>query len=306
MRRFYFLSFFLITVFFFSSLTFLKSEEPKFTGHKLRIAVLNIEPKAAGSDWRVGKGLSEMLTTALVNTGRYIVVERNELDKVLGEQNLATQGRVSPETSTRMGKLLGAQVLISGAITEFTRFSSGGGLLIGPIVLGGKSAKMTIDLRLIDSTTGQIIFAETATGTSSAAGIGGGGRIGDVTVGGIFASNDPMGKAAREALEKIVELVIQKTEPLPWQGSIVKRDAKVVYLNAGSNGNIKVGDEFNVYSKGEPLIDPETGLYLGSEEKLIGRIKITEVRDKYSIGEIRQEYQETGGLIKRADLVRDK
>jgi len=54
------------------------------------------------------------------------------------------------------------------------------------------------------------------------------------------------------------------------------------------------------------LIDPETGLSLGSEEKIVGRIRVTEVKEKYSIAEIVSEYKETAGTIKGGDIIRDK
>ena len=57
---------------------------------------------------------------------------------------------------------------------------------------------------------------------------------------------------------------------------------------SGSGAGINEGDEFDVYRKGEELIDPETGLSLGAEEEKVGTIRVTEVKDKYSIAEIIQ------------------
>jgi hypothetical protein len=62
---------------------------------------------------------------------------------------------------------------------------------------------------------------------------------------------------------------------------------------------VRVGDVFMVYAKGEDLVDPDTGLKLGSDEKMIGSIQITNVQEKFSIGAIRG-----GGAMKRGDLVK--
>jgi len=274
---------------------------PSPAGPKLRIGVLNIEPKAGGSN-KVGDTVREMIITALVNSGKYNVVERGELDAVLKEQDLGTSGRITTESAAKTGKLLGAQVLVAGAITEYTDISSVGGVLLGPILVGGKSAKLTIDLRLIDASTGQILAAQNAEGSSSAALIGGGGTVGTIPVGGVLATNEPMGKAARDAVGKSMDIILAKTADLKWSGRIVKREGKTVYLNAGGNNGIQSGETFTVFSKGEDLIDPETGLSLGAREKANGTITVTEIKEKYPLAAIKSEDEQIP--VKAGDIVR--
>ena len=38
-----------------------------------------------------------------------------------------------------------------------------------------------------------------------------------------------------------------------------------MYIKPGSNAGVKAGDVFQIYSKGEELVDPDTGLSLGSD-----------------------------------------
>src|SRR5487761_2584804 len=66
--------------------------------------------------WRGGVGweLSGMLSNELSSTGDFHVVERQKLQNVLEEQNLAASGRVARGTGARIGKLTGAQYLITG------------------------------------------------------------------------------------------------------------------------------------------------------------------------------------------------
>jgi len=274
---------------------------PALTGPKLRIAVLDIQAKAGGS-YKVGDTIQEMIITALVNSGKYQVVERGELDSVLQEQDLGANGRVTPESAAKVGKMLGAQILIAGAITEYTDISSGGGVLLGPIVVGSKNAKLAIDLRVIDANTGQVLAAEKAEGTSTTAIIGGGGTVGTVPVGGVFGNNEPMGHAARVAVGKALDIILANTSAIKWTGRIIKRNDKEVYLNSGSNNGMTVGASFTVFSKGEDLIDPDTGLSLGSQEQQTGKITVTEIKDKYSIAKIISEDPKL--TIKAGDIVR--
>src|SRR4051812_27138189 len=65
------------------------------------------------------RALTEALTTSLVETSRFVVLERQALAQVQQEQDLGASGRVNKETAAEVGKLMGAQVLITGDITSF-------------------------------------------------------------------------------------------------------------------------------------------------------------------------------------------
>ena len=96
---------------------------------KKRVAVLNfdygtVKTNAAaifGSDQDVGKGISDMLVQKLVTDGKYSVIERNALDKVLGEQNFSNSDRADASTAAKIGRVLGVDAIIIGSITQFGR-----------------------------------------------------------------------------------------------------------------------------------------------------------------------------------------
>jgi predicted ATPase len=96
------------------------AQADRYNGPKARIAVARFENKTADSmNWyspSIGDGMADMLTTALVNSGRYIVLERESLDTVLSEQDLGASGRVREDTAAAIGDRLarlseGAQVV---------------------------------------------------------------------------------------------------------------------------------------------------------------------------------------------------
>jgi Flagellar assembly protein T, C-terminal domain len=82
--------------------------------------------------------------------------------------------------------------------------------------------------------------------------------------------------------------------------AIVKVEGTTAYINAGTNANVKIGDMFQVYSRGEELTDPDTGLKLGSHERLVGLVQIIEVQEQYAIGTI----SNAAGPMKRGDRVK--
>jgi hypothetical protein len=62
--------------------------------------------------------------------------------------------------------------------------------------------------------------------------------------------------------------------------------------------NIRRGFKFYAYSLGEDLVDHDTGLTLGADEKLAGTVEVRNVQDKYSIGQ-----QVSGSALTRGDVL---
>jgi curli biogenesis system outer membrane secretion channel CsgG len=89
-------------------------------GPKARIAVAKFLDKSGkGQAAGIGSGMADMLATSLFQTGRYIVLERQNLQDVLSEQDLGASGRVRPDTAAAIGQVEGAEILVTGNITEF-------------------------------------------------------------------------------------------------------------------------------------------------------------------------------------------
>lgn len=266
-----------------------------YSGPKKRIAVVDFENKVAGvwwndRSWKVGQGMTEMLITALVESGRFIVVERKVLEDVIKEQDLGTEGRIRKETAAKVGEILGAQILVRGAITELEEKKSGKAGAIGykGILLGGGRVRgyIATEIRLIDSTTGQILDSHRSIGESKKGGLIIGVSTGDVTFGGGGFKKTAIGEAVNKAIRDMVNYITAKMEEVPWEGRIVLVKESKVYVNAGANSNIKGGNTFNVYKPGEELIDPETGLSLGREDTKVGKIQVATVKDKFSIATV--------------------
>lgn len=117
----------------------------------------------------VGRALTTMLTNELSARPSLTIVERQKLRAVIEEQNLSASGMVSAATSIQIGKLTGAEYLITGTITAFENqvetktkrgfMGYGGG--VESISHGGYLA---VDLRVIDTTTGEIRYSRTIEG----------------------------------------------------------------------------------------------------------------------------------------------
>jgi hypothetical protein len=85
------------------------------TPEVLSVAVFDFESKDEGSR-DLGAKVSDLLNASLSADPQIITVERAELQKVLGEQELGLSGTVSTETAAKVGHLVGAKVLVTGRV----------------------------------------------------------------------------------------------------------------------------------------------------------------------------------------------
>jgi curli biogenesis system outer membrane secretion channel CsgG len=268
---------------------------------KVRIAVVDFDTSAVHSSWRYGwsynklaRAAADNLTNKLVQAGAFSVIERQQLDKVLAEQNLGTSGRLDPSTAADLGKVLGVQLIVIGSVNEFGIEEKGGSLRsIGKRLFGGggASAKLVtgevgLGARLIDTTTAEILGAWDAEGKHTF----GKGSVGGASLGKSWDSG-LASEVLAEAVEKLagnISSAAAGVEPSDMRGDVEGLIAKVggsqVYINVGSGDGIRVGDRLEVRSQGEEIIDPSTGESLGAMEETIGTIEVVKiVNDRLSV-----------------------
>ncbi|MCM8781068.1 MAG: hypothetical protein NC908_04010 [Candidatus Omnitrophica bacterium] len=197
---------------------------PPYSGPKARIAVADFDVKAAKATFEIGSGLREMLVTALINSNRFSVVERQVLSAVMQEQELSASGAAQPGSGPQRGKIKTADLIITAAVTEFEPQASGGaagiggGGGVGSGILGGllgaalNKAHMALDIRVVDASTSEVLAATRVQGQASD--IAGGfmtGFFGGWALGGGLSAyaNTPMEKAIRICIIEAVRYISQ-------------------------------------------------------------------------------------------------
>ena len=277
---------------------------------KKRVAVFEFEDK---TDHRVrwwtgqsvGRGMADMLVTSLVKSGRYRVIERQEIEHIINEQQLGQSGMVTAQSAATVGQLLGVEIAIIGSVTEFGQQRSDTGGRVKRIGIGVSKTGATVglDIRFINTSTGEILTAENIRRQKSKKGL-------SVSTPKFAFKNKSrfddslVGKATREAIEDIMKLLDDKSAAIPWQAKIITVKDTIVFINAGSEAGVQVGDVFHIYTKGEELIDPDTGISLGSLESKIGMIEVT--NNSLGNGKASQCLIKEGSGFKKGDLVRIK
>ena len=251
------------------------------------IAVARFEQRANFSArGAMGTGMADQLADALVNSNNFVVLERQTLSDVIAEQNLAAGPRMAKSKTAQIGKIVPAQILVKGTVTEFEENSggSGSGFNIGGITFGSNAseAHVAVIIRIIDTTSGQIIASERVEGKAKSGGATFGIQSGIVGFGTSGFKKTPLGKAVQIAIDKAVVRIIAKLNPIPFEGKIIKASGDSIFTNIGKRNGVSQGDTFTVFSPGEQMIDPDTGENLGSDRTEVGQIKITSVKEKFS------------------------
>ncbi|MCX7819267.1 MAG: CsgG/HfaB family protein [Kiritimatiellae bacterium] len=242
--------------------------------------------------WEIGYNLTIMLESALRDTGRFVLVEREQLGDVLLEQDLAASGRAAASQVARKGLIRPARYIATGAITEVSEGQSGlgGGISVGGIRLGGTraEAQLAVIVKLVDTTTGEIVAQQRVVGKAGRTGLNVGLSVGRVStdLGGFVKT--PLGQAAQDCINQAAAFIAKKMEEFPVEGSVIKTadDGRVI-INRGAEYGVQVGHELVMVRPGEVLIDPDSGAVLErAAGKTIGRLKVVEVTDKVAYCEV--------------------
>lgn len=254
---------------------------------KKLVAVEQFQNKAgAQSSWQIGTGMADMLTDSLIQSGQYKVMERQAVESVLKEQDFAASGRTTQAGSVaKIGKMPPVQILIRGAVTEFAESKGGGGQGVNirgfNLNMKKERAHIAVIIRLIDTSTGEVLDSQRIEGDAESGGVGFGYSGGGSGFGSSGFTKTPIGKACQVAIDRAVAYIFAKTKDMPWEGKIVAVKNGNLIINSGSNVGIMAGDVFEVYNLGEEFIDPDTGMSLGSESSKIGELEVISVMEKF-------------------------
>ena len=260
-------------------------------------------------------GIEAIVTDVMSRTGRFRLVERTALASILQEQDLVTSDRVTTESGARTGNVLGAEYLVQVVVTDYEAKVSGrgggglGGLVGGAAgsLIGGLSVKsdegrVGMNFRLIDAETSEVVYTKQIESNIRESGLNFGGLAigGGAGLGGFLGSfsKTPIGQAVIAGANKGIYDLIREIGVRPASGSVVRAEGGRIWTNLG-NSAVAVGDVLEVVSRGEELIDPETGISLGSMDTNLGTARVAQVQEQFSIA----DEIFISGEVKRGDRI---
>ncbi len=253
---------------------------------KARIAVLAFENNTTSNLFgdKLGAAASDEVTTQLVKTGEFSVIERRQIESILAEQKLGMSGLVDAATAAKVGKLLGAQLVVVGSITKFSLDRKSGG--IRGFSATFTEAESAIDARMIDTSTGEILIVASGNGTKRL----GGAAYKDINLERNFDAG-VAGEALRPAVEQTIKKFLEQKDrfaklaakaPL---GQIVGVRGADFYIDRGENAGVKVGQRFEVVRVVDQIKDA-SGNVLDEITDKVGVIEVTRVLSQSAIAKV--------------------
>ncbi|MEA4886638.1 MAG: CsgG/HfaB family protein [Bacteroides graminisolvens] len=208
----------------------------------------------------MGKQALDILSTRLAASGKFILLERNDISQLLDEASSTENGF----------QKIGADYMIIGSITQYGRKNLGDAKVFSTTKT--QIVEAAVSIRLVDVSTGLIIYSDEAKGdaelkTKTTMGIGGRADF-DATL---------SDKAISAAISKLVENIINKCTNKPWRSYFLTYDSDAVIVSGGASQGISVGDVFAVKLKGKTVKNPQTGINIELPGKQVGKVEVVSV-----------------------------
>lgn len=206
----------------------------------------------------MGKQALDILSSKLAASGKFLLLERSDLETLLEESN----------KSDNAAATLGADYMIIGSITEYGRKNTGKNKVFSSEKT--QTVEAAVAIRLVDVSTGLIIYSDEAKGvaeltTKTTMGLGGQASF-DATL---------SDKAISEAIGQLVENIINKCTNAPWKTYFLAYEPDAILIAGGHSQGIKEGMTFAIKTKGKKVKNPQTGIIITLPGKKIGEVKVT-------------------------------
>lgn len=205
----------------------------------------------------MGKQALDILSAKLAASNKFLLLERSDLSTLLEEC----------QKGENVASTLGADYMIIGSITEFGRKNTGKNRAFSSEKT--QTVEAAVSIRLVDVSTGLIIYSDEAKGaaeltTKTKMGVGGQASY-DATL---------SDKAISEAIGQLVENIINKCTNSPWKTYFLSYDNDGVLIAGGASQGIKEGMTFAVKTKGKKVKNPQTGIMVTLPGKTVGEVKV--------------------------------
>ncbi|MCU7493901.1 MAG: curli production assembly protein CsgG [Ignavibacteria bacterium] len=209
------------------------------------------------NDDPLGKQAMDILSAKLAATGKFLLLERSDLNQVIKEKGM---GKISEEN-------IAADYLILGSVSEFGRKTTSDVGVFSRTKTQTAYAK--VNIRLVDVHTSQIIYSEEGEGEATA-------ESGTVLGVGERADYDATlnDKVISAAISKLVNNIIENLLDKPWRSYILSLEDNNIIISGGKSQGIKEGDTFNVFRRGKKVNNPQTNTVIELPGKQIASIKV--------------------------------
>ena len=208
----------------------------------------------------IGRQAMDILSTRLTQSEKFIMLEREDMDLINSELKMNNLNNLN----------IAADYLIIGSISEFGRNTTGE---VGVFSRTKKqSAYAKVNIRLVDVSTGQLIYSEEGAGEAFS-------EVGTVLGAGTRAGYDSSlnDKVISAAISKLVNNIIENLTEKPWRSYILSFKDGVIVIAGGKTQGIMIGDNFNIFKKGQVVTNPQTGMKIELPGEFVSKVIVTQI-----------------------------
>jgi curli biogenesis system outer membrane secretion channel CsgG len=291
--------------------------------HKPIIGVTTFENPPNYANSTIGSGLTDLLTTELMKTGRYRLVERDVIDELIDEIDLGKSGYNEKGGSVPKGHFAGLEYLVIGKVTNFGERQKSVFLPIGVLGYRKDEAYVRIDFRIVDAVTREIIYSGYGEGLDKTSGVAVALAAGGVDVTSRSFPDSKIGRATVKAINDAVakldgvglynrvsgmtELINSRKEArLSAESAAAARPGKVlaavsddsIIVSLGSSEGLKIGDSLEAFCQID--IKDSAGTTVFIEERPVAILTITELQqDRSKATRVRGGAVEEGFIVRK-------
>lgn len=224
---------------------------------KRRVVIGKVKNYSRFGTQRTDSITKDILVSEFSNSGRFNVLERDDLDSVMEE--LTFSNSLGEKSILAKQKFLDTDFIVVGSVTKYELNTTGNTSLFSKSK--EQRAEAVIELKVIDVLNGKV-WTETGEGSASI-------KFGTVLGTGTYGSYGSLEQEAfRAAVIQGVEKIVNKIDSMPWTAAVVQKTGSRIIINSGSSNNLQIGTQMNVYKQGKAI--EYRGEVLGYEENLVG------------------------------------
>jgi len=273
--------------------------------YKEKLAIIEFQNNTEYKN--LGKAITDEITTLLVQTKRFEIIERERINEILKEQEFQMTGLVNEKDTVKFGSLIAAKYLLFGSITSANAIHSEEEVTIKEknktgtketkYILTKWNGKVIITAKFVDVATGKIIFAKTVTGQGyeeSKRKAEDQSYIQSI----LSLIKDSNIESAREVYfkrgdERVIDIALKNAslqivndfiKEFPLTGYIVGKleDKDRYIIDLGSESGLNCKANLKILGKEEKIVHPVTGEFISAKREEVGYLKVERIENNYS------------------------
>ena len=248
----------------------------------VRLGIIGFESRTDGVNDRQAEAITDIFTRQLANSRSITVLERERLAFVAEEIGLSAAALVNQATAVEVGKIVGVEYVLTGSVTGLNQKTTAGVIPLSwftpipvDVATGSNEVNATIDVRLIDTTTGVVRYAISEIGSSTS-------RVEGLTFAGMGFAGAEFGGLEGRAIEDAVNRLAHRIREIIGgeYPHVISVAGSRITIDKGS-GMTSAGSLYLVYADGKSITNMQ-GEIIDQEKIPLAVIRVSNVSNASS------------------------